>query len=61
MNYPYLSSEISKIIMSAERPEFNLSQLYEASSNDQKIEFVCALIGKVIEQDRMLRGKFNKR
>ncbi|MNW15075.1 hypothetical protein D3C71_2134730 [compost metagenome] len=31
-------------------------QRYEISGEDQKTAFVCALIGKVIEQNRMIRS-----
>jgi len=56
MNIPYLSNEIQNALQSADRPEFTLMQRYETSSNDQKTAFVCALIGKLIEQDRRLQG-----
>lgn len=32
-------------------------QRYETSGADQKIAFVLAMIGKLIEQDRMLRSR----
>ncbi|WP_227728389.1 hypothetical protein [Yersinia proxima] len=57
MNIPYLSDEIQRMLHSADRPEFNLMQRYETSSDDRKLIFVCALIGKLIEQDRMLRAE----
>ncbi|AJJ21533.1 hypothetical protein [Yersinia enterocolitica] len=57
MNIPYLSDEIQRMLQSADRPEFNLMQRYETSSDDRKLIFVCALIGKLIEQDRMLRAE----
>lgn len=56
MNIFLLSSEIEKTLCSADRPEFNLMQRYEISGEDQKTAFVCALIGKVIEQNRMIRS-----
>ncbi|EOV4177736.1 hypothetical protein ACONW8_003596 [Yersinia enterocolitica] len=53
MNIPYLSDEIQRMLQNADRPEFNLMQRYETSSDERKLIFVCALIGKLIEQDRM--------
>lgn len=50
------SNEIHNALKSADRPEFTLMQRYETSNEDQKVIFVCALIGKLIEQDRMLRA-----
>ena len=56
MNISHLSNEIINALNSADRPEFTLMQRYETSNEDQKVIFVCALIGKLIEQDRMLRA-----
>ncbi|ENO8655830.1 hypothetical protein ACCC57_001471 [Yersinia enterocolitica] len=56
MNIPYLSDEIQRMLQNADRPEFNLMQRYETSSDEQKFIFVCALIGKLIEKDRILQA-----
>ncbi|MDR5612141.1 MAG: hypothetical protein RAM36_03695 [Arsenophonus sp.] len=53
---PYLN-DISSILKNSERPEFALLQRYETTSDNQKIKFILSMIGKLIEQDRMLRVK----
>lgn len=57
MNISHLSNEIEQVLLSAERPEVKLIQMYQCSSEDQRFVFISALIGKVIAQDRMLRHK----
>jgi hypothetical protein len=61
MNTSFLSNEIQKTLQSADRPEFTLMQRFETSGTDQKIAFVLAMIGKLIEQDRMLRSRVGGR
>ncbi|HCT3249667.1 TPA: hypothetical protein OTS89_001421 [Proteus mirabilis] len=51
-----LLNDISIILNSSDRPEFTLIQRYEIASSSQKPEFVIALIGKLIEQDRKLKA-----
>lgn len=53
---PYLN-EISLILKNSERPEMALLQHYETKSDEQKIKFILSMIGKLIEQDKMLRVK----
>ncbi len=53
----HMLSEIEQVLLSAERPEVKLIQMYQCSSEDQRFVFISALIGKVIAQDRMLRRK----
>ncbi|MDR5611430.1 MAG: hypothetical protein RAM37_13910 [Arsenophonus sp.] len=53
---PYLN-DISSILKNSERPELALLQRYETTSDNQKIKFILSMIGKLIEQDRMLRVK----
>nr|EKU4148008.1 hypothetical protein [Proteus mirabilis] len=50
-----LLNDISIILNSSDRPEFTLIQRYEIASSSQKQEFVIALIGKLIEQNRKLK------
>ncbi|SQK75761.1 hypothetical protein [Tatumella ptyseos] len=57
MNISHISNEIEQVLLSAERPEVKLIQMYQCSSEDQRFVFISALIGKVIAQDRMLRHK----
>lgn len=51
-----LLNDISIILNSSDRPEFTLIQRYEIASSSQKSEFVIALIGKLIEQDRKIKA-----
>ncbi|NIG74974.1 hypothetical protein F3J34_15395 [Klebsiella sp. Ap-873] len=56
MKISQLSDVIHNTLKSVDRPEFTLMQRYEVSNSDQKIAFVGALIGLLIEQDRMMRS-----
>ncbi|MEQ5123420.1 hypothetical protein [Morganella morganii] len=49
-----LLNDISKILDSSDRPEFTLLQRYETATNAQKVDIAVAMIGKLIEQHRML-------
>lgn len=53
---PYLN-DISTLLHSAGRPEVALLQRYEITPSEQKINFILSLIGKLIEQDRMLSAR----
>jgi hypothetical protein len=61
MNISLLLNDIHTTLSSADRPEHTLYQRYETYSDDQKKEFVIALIGKVIEQDRMIASARRRR
>jgi hypothetical protein len=61
MKISYLLSAIQNTLSSSDRPEHTLYQRYETYSDHQKKEFVIALIGKVIEQDRMIASARRRR
>ncbi|MCU6353926.1 hypothetical protein [Morganella morganii] len=50
-----LLNDISRILDNSDRPEFTLLQRYEIATEAQKGNVVVALIGKLIEQHRMLK------
>jgi hypothetical protein len=52
MNISQKIDEINHIIRVSDRPEFTLMQRYETAHADQKITFITALIGLVIEKER---------
>ncbi|HCD1110422.1 TPA: hypothetical protein SLE47_000864 [Morganella morganii] len=50
-----LLNDISRILDNSDRPEFTLLQRYETATNAQKGDIAVAMIGKLIEQHRMLK------
>ncbi|EIC84019.1 hypothetical protein SPM24T3_13920 [Serratia sp. M24T3] len=61
MNTSYLLNDIQKILTDSDRPEFILFQRFEICPTDQKNDFILALIGKLIEQDRMLKASLRRK
>ncbi|WP_244968817.1 hypothetical protein [Rosenbergiella collisarenosi] len=57
MNISHLSNEITNCLLSADRPEVKLMQIYQSSSEDQRLVFLAAIVGKVIEQDRIIKHR----